>query len=66
MRESPRFAMDVSTPAAQELRKAAGSQSGGLSAEWLPNIDSFRTLCLVPTREVLAVFNDLQNLTLAS
>ena len=30
---------------------------------WLPRIDSSRTLCLAPTREVLAVFNELQSLT---
>jgi hypothetical protein len=35
-------------------------------SNWLPIIDSFRTLCLAPPREVLAVFNELQNLTLAS
>jgi len=33
---------------------------------WLPIVDSFRTLCLVPTGEVLAVFNDLESLTFAS
>ena len=29
---------------------------------WLPRIDSFRTLCLVPTGEVLAVFKELRGL----
>jgi hypothetical protein len=28
--------------------------------DWLPIIDSFRTLCLAPPREVLAVFNELR------
>jgi len=28
--------------------------------DWVPVIDSFRTLCLVPTREVFAVFNELR------
>jgi hypothetical protein len=31
---------------------------------WLPKIALFRTLCLMPTREVLAVFRDLRTLTL--
>jgi hypothetical protein len=34
--------------------------------EWLPFVDSFRTLCLVPTPEMKAVFDGLQHLAMAT
>jgi hypothetical protein len=45
------------------------SRRGSLLAvhhyDWIPRIDSFRTLCLAPPREVLAVFNELQGIARA-
>jgi hypothetical protein len=50
----------------EEAEKAAGSPSDGLSGNCLPTVDSFLALCLAPPKEVLAVFNELRHLTLAS
>jgi hypothetical protein len=52
--------------APQSLSTSFESPSGGLSENWLPIIDSFRTLCLAPPREVRTVFDDVRALTLAS
>ncbi len=34
----------------------------GLSENWLPFLNAYRTLCIVPTPEMKAVFNDLRQL----
>jgi hypothetical protein len=44
-------------------KRAVGSIPTAL--EELPFVDSFRTLCLAPTPEMKAVFDDLQQLALA-
>ena len=45
--------------------KATPPEKSGLCPNWLPFVDSFRTLCLAPTPEMKAVFNGFQDLALA-
>ena len=45
-------------------KKAAGNTSDGLFDEWLSFVDSFRTFCLTPTPEMIAIYNGLHELPL--
>jgi hypothetical protein len=47
-------------PFGRPRKKAAGRDSDGLSESWLQFIRKYRNLCMVPTPEVKAVFDDLR------
>jgi hypothetical protein len=56
------FAAAAATP---DGRKAAGVAADGPPGNWLPFVESYRTLCLAPPPEVKAVFEGLRHLALA-
>ncbi len=47
---------------AHKKRKAAGVTSGSLSENWLPFVDTYRTLCRVPPPEMKELFERLRDL----
>jgi len=53
------FDMLATTNIAYQKKKAAGMASSDLSENWLPIVDSFRTLSLTPNKEMEALFQDL-------
>ena len=46
----------------QKKKKAAYLPKNDLFANWLPFVQAYRTLCLVPTFQMKVVFNDLRQL----
>ena len=58
------FDLIAAAASAPESRTAAGAATDGRSENWLPFIDSYRTLCQEPRPEVKAVFESLRRLAL--
>jgi hypothetical protein len=46
------FDMQAVSTAAHDAEKAARASSAGLSANWLPFVETYRTLCRMPTPEM--------------
>jgi hypothetical protein len=55
----------VASTKAYAHKKAAGVASNGLFENWRGFVDTYRTLCLMPTREMKEVFDGLQQLAQA-
>jgi len=50
------------TTATYQAAKAAGCQSNGLSENWLPVLEAFRTFCLDPNQPTHDVFKGLSDI----
>jgi hypothetical protein len=50
--------------ATEAKRKAAGDVSNDLSVNWLPFVDAYRTMCLVPAPELKRLLEDVRDLRL--
>jgi len=53
------FGLLAVTNTAWQREKAAGDNSSDLDREWLPTLDTLRNFLLMPTTEMLTVFQTL-------
>ena len=60
------FDLIAETAAIDAKRKAAGEVSNGLSKNWLPFVDTYRTLCLAPDPQLKRVFEEIRNFDMAA